>query len=78
MTHKRNGISADINFRLFTTSKMTNKNNLLYLKMFGRGYQLNPRPVKGHQIKDGKFEVFNNKGLHFMHLNSNSLLLKID
>ena len=40
--------------------------------------ELNPGPVNRHQTKKEDFEVFNNKGLHFMHLNINSLLNKID
>ena len=39
---------------------------------------LNPGPVARHQLNDPKFEVFNNKGLHLIHLNVNSLLPKID
>ena len=39
---------------------------------------LNPRPVNWHQIKNHKFEVFTRKGLHFIHLNINGLLPKID
>ena len=39
---------------------------------------LNPGPVNRHQIKYHKFEVFTRKGLHFIHLNINSLLTKID
>ena len=35
---------------------------------------LNPEPVNTHQIKDHKFEVVTRKGLHFIHLNINSLL----
>ena len=42
------------------------------------GIKLNPGPVNRHQIKKEDFEVFNKKGLHFMHLNINSLLNKID
>ena len=40
--------------------------------------ELNPGPLDRNQIKKGDFEVFNNKGLHFMHLNINGLLNKID
>ena len=40
--------------------------------------ELNPGPIDRNQIKKGDFEVFNNKGLHFMHLNINGLLNKID
>ena len=39
---------------------------------------LNPGPANRHQIKYHKFEVFTRKGLHFIHLNINSLLPKID
>ena len=39
---------------------------------------LNPGPVTRHQLNDAKFEAFNNKGLHLIHLNINSLLPKID
>lgn len=48
------------------------KNNLFILEN-----TLNPWPVKRLQVKDGKFEVFNSKGLHFMHLDSSSILPKI-
>ena len=37
---------------------------------------LNPGPVARHQLNDPKFEVFNSKGLHLIHLNVNSLLPK--
>ena len=60
---------------------MRNKNNHLYLKMLlilSGDINLNPGPVNIHQIKDHKFEVFTRKGLHFIHLNINSLLPKID
>ena len=36
--------------------------------------ELNPGLADRNQIKKEDFEVFNNKGLHFMHLNINSLL----
>ena len=39
---------------------------------------LNPGPVARHQLNNPKFEAFNNKGLHLIHLNVNSLLPKID
>ena len=68
-------------FKLFTISKMKNKYNRLYLKIIlilSGDIELNPGPVDRNQIKKGDFEVFNNKGLHFMHLNINGLLNKID
>ena len=40
--------------------------------------ELNPGTVDRNQIKKEDFEVFNNKGLHFMHLNINGLLNEID
>ena len=64
-----------MHFKLFAISKM--KNNRLYLKMiliFPGNIELNPGLLNRHQIKKENFEVFNNKGLHFMHLNINSLL----
>ena len=39
---------------------------------------LNPGLVTRHQLKDPKFEAFNNKGPHLIHLNINILLPKID
>ena len=39
---------------------------------------LNPGPVTRHQLKDPKFEAFNNKGLQLIHLNINRLVPKID
>ena len=39
---------------------------------------LNQGPVTRHQLNDPKFEAFNNKGLHLIHLNIKSLLPKID
>ena len=39
---------------------------------------LNPGPITRHQLNDPKFEAFNNKGLHLIHLNINSCLPKMD
>ena len=81
ITYKINEFSADMYFKLFTISKMKNKYNRLYLRMvliLSGDIELNPGPVDKNQIKKEDFEVFNNKGLHFMHLNINSLLNKID
>ena len=39
---------------------------------------LNRELVAINQLNDPKFEVFNNKELHLIHLNVNSLLPKID
>ena len=76
-----NAFLANMHFKLFTISKMKSKYNRLYLKMIlilSGDIGLNPGPVKRHQIKKEDFEVFNNKGLHFIHININSLLNKID
>lgn len=39
---------------------------------------LNAWPVYWHQIKDHKFEVYTIQGLHFIHLNVNSLPTNIE
>ena len=60
---------------------MKNKYNRLYLKMIlilSGDIELNSGPIDRNQIKKEDFEVFNNKGLHFMHLNINGLLNKTD
>ena len=78
-TYKINDFSADMGFKLFTISKMKNRHNGLYLKMIlilSGGIEINPGPVNRHQIKKENFEVFNNEGLHSMHLNINRLLDK--
>ena len=79
-TNRINELFLETNFKLFSLSKMRNKNHL-YLEMLlilSGDINLNPGPVNMHQIKDRKFEVFTRKGLHFIHLNINSLLPKID
>ena len=48
------------------------------LLIFPGNINVNPGPVNMPQINDRKFEVFTRKGLHFIHLNINSLLPKID
>ena len=80
ITYKINEFSADMHFKLFTISKMKNKYNRLYLRMIlilSGDIKLNPGSIDGNQIKKENFEVFNNKRLHFMHLNINGLLNKI-
>ena len=65
--------------QLFTISKMKSKYNCLYLKMIlilSCDIELNPGPADRNQIIKEDFEFFNNKGLHFMHLNINGLLKK--
>ena len=48
------------------------------LSILSGDINLNPGPANRQQIKDHKFKVFTRKGLHFIHLNINSLLPKID
>ena len=70
-----------MHFKLFTINKMKNKYNCLYLKMIlvlSDDIEVNPGPFDSNQIKKEDFEVFNNKRLHFMHLNINGLLNKIE
>ena len=46
--------------------------------MLSGDIEFSPGPVNRNQIKKEDFEVFNNKELHFMHLNINGLLKKIE
>ena len=76
-----NEFLVNMHFKLFTISKMKNKYKRLYLKMIlilSGGIELNLGPATRHQTKKEDFEVFNNKRLHFMHLNINSYLNKVD
>ena len=77
ITYKINEFSADMYFKLFTISKKKNKYNRLYLRMIlilSGDIELNPGPVDRKQIIKEDFEVFNNKGIHFMHLIINFLI----
>ena len=81
ITYKINEFSTNTHLKLLTMSKMKCKSNHLYLKtasLLSGDINLNPGPVTRHQLKDPKFEAFNNKELHLIHLNINSLLPKID
>ena len=81
ITYKINEFSTNMHFKLLTINKMKCKSNHLYSKMallLSGDINLNPGPVAILQLNDPKFEVFNNKGLHLIHLNINSLLPKID
>ena len=81
ITYKINEFSTNMHFKLLTISNTECKNNHLYLKMallLSGDINLNPGPVTKHQLNNPKFEAFNNKGLHLIHLNVNSLLPKID
>ena len=60
----------------FTTKLLQLKLKMI-LVLLGN-LDLNARFFKKHQIKKEDFEVFNNKGLHFMYVTINILLNKID
>ena len=56
------------------------KNHFLYLKLtllLSGDISLNPGPTQNDHLKE-KWKIFRNRGLHFIHLNINSLLPKID
>ena len=81
ITYKINEFSTNAHLKLLTISKIKCESNHLYLKMallLSGDINLNPGPVTRHQLKDPKFEAFNNKGLQLIHLNINSLVPKID
>ena len=81
ITYKINEFSTNAHLKLLTISKIKCESNHLYLKMaslLSGDINLNPGPVTRHQLKDPKFEAFNNKGLHLIHLNVKSLLPNID
>ena len=70
-TNKINEISVDMQFKLIAISKMKNNKNCPYLTiaLIWSG---------DNNLNDQQFEILNSKGLHFIHLNVNSLLTKID
>ena len=81
ITYKINEFSTNMRLKLLPINKMKYKSNHLYVKMallISGDINLNPGPVARHQLNDPKFEAFNNKGFHLIHLNINSLLPKID
>ena len=81
ITYKINEFSTDMHLKLLTISGMKCKSNHLYLtmvKILPGDINLNPGPVTRYQINDPKFEAFNNKGVHLIHFDTNSLLPKID
>ena len=72
ITYKINEFSTNMHLKLLTINKMKYKSNHLYLKMtllLPGDINLNPGPVTRHQLNGPKFEGFNNKDLHLIHLN---------
>ena len=56
------------------------KNYFLYLKLIlllSGDISLNPGAIQNNHLKEN-WEIFRNRGLHFIHLNVNRLLPKID
>ena len=59
---------------------MCHKNNFLYLKLIlllSGDIILNPGPIQNDHLTEN-WKTFRNRGLHFIHLNINSLQPKID
>ena len=53
---------------------------MLYLKLIlllSGDVSLNPGPIQNYHLKEN-WKTFRNRGLHFIHLNINSLLPKVD
>ena len=56
------------------------KNHFLYLKLIllcSGDISLNPGPIQNNHLKEN-WEIFRKRGLHFIHLNINSLMPKIN
>ena len=64
----------------FVNQIKCHKNHFLYLKLIlllSGDISLNKGPIQNNHLKEN-WEIFRNRGLHFIHLNINSLLPKID
>ena len=51
--------------------------NLNFTLLLSGGISLNPGPTP-NSVSQSIWKTFENKGLHFLHLNLNSILLKLD
>ena len=69
-------------FAFFSISKLQYRNSNSYfnlLLLLSGDIRLNPGPLHNNQLQpQSEWSVFNSRGLHFIHLNVNSLLPKID
>ena len=69
-------------FKLLTFSKMKYKENAQFLQnilLLSGGISLNPGPNQEHQMNNEEiWSPFKKRGIHFLHVNINSLLPKID
>ena len=67
---------------IFSISKLQYRNPNSYfslLLLLSGDISLNPGPLHNNQLQpQSEWSVFNSRGLHFIHLNVNSLLPKID
>ena len=69
--------------RYFALNKLRIKRNECFkfyhlLILLSGDVSLNPGPSQYPPYNDDKFEPFRKRGLHFLHINVNSLLSKID
>ena len=66
----------------FSISKLQYRNSNSYfnlLLLLSGDIRLNPGPLHNNQLQpQSEWSVFNSRGIHFIHLNVNSLLPKID
>ena len=66
----------------FSISKLQYRNSNSYfslLLLLSGDTSLNPGPLHNNQLQpQSEWSVFNSRGLHFIHLNVNNLLPKID
>ena len=73
-------LNSDLVF--FSISKLQYRNSNSYfnlLLLLSGDISLNPGPPHNNQLQpQSEWSVFNSRGLHFIHLNINSLLPKID
>ena len=83
ITGEINNAEMLMSSRYFALNKLRIKRNkcfkLYYLLILLCGdVSLNPGPSQYPPYNDDKFEPFRKRGLHFLHINVNSLLSKID
>ena len=69
---------------LFAMSQLKIQNRNMFLKMLlllSGNVELNPGPTQNEGVnlpKTNDYEIFKRRGMHFLHLNINSILPKID
>ena len=72
--------SRELNLFCFSKLRYRNNKTCYYLLLLLSGdISLNPGPINGsQQYKNGQWALFKKRGLNFVHININSLLLKVD